>query len=80
MDLLAAIIDSPEVGFDLDQARAILRFRFTALQLKRMRELADRNNRVGLTPVERAQLDSFLRVGDFLDRLQAKARAMLKNA
>jgi hypothetical protein len=45
-----------------------------------MRELADRNNRVGLTPVERAQLDSFLRVGDFLDRLQAKARAMLKNA
>jgi hypothetical protein len=40
--------------------------------------LVTRNQADALTPAERSELESYLRVGSFIELLQAKARLSLK--
>jgi hypothetical protein len=61
-------------------ARALLDLRFAENDLARMDELAEKNRADELTDEERLELASFLRIGHFLDLIQAKALASLKSA
>jgi hypothetical protein len=63
-----------------EASRAILELKFDAAATKRIRQLLKKNNRGSITAEERIALERFLRVGKFIDLLQAKARVSLKKA
>jgi hypothetical protein len=58
-------------------AREILGLRYSDETTARIRGLLSTNNAGTITPGERADLDKYLRVGQFIDLLQAKARISL---
>jgi uncharacterized protein YnzC (UPF0291/DUF896 family) len=60
-----------------ESARAILDLRFHSSALSRMNELAEKNRQGTLTESERREMDSYVRVGNFLNLMQAKARLFL---
>lgn len=68
----------PDAG-DLSPAaaRAVLRFKFPEYDRQRMHELAVKNQDGALTAAEARELDSYLRVGRFLDLVAARARRSL---
>ena len=55
----------------------ILNLHYSAETTARFRDLLSSNNAGTITPNERADLDKYLRVGQFIDLLQAKARLSL---
>jgi hypothetical protein len=63
-----------------ESAKAVLSINFTPEDEERMRELMERNNRGTITDRERAEMESYRRVGTFLGIVQAKARLRLKHA
>ena len=69
----------PENG-DMDPAaaRAILALDFTPADRERMHQLAVKNQDGQLTETERQELDSYRRIGRFLDLLSSKARQSLR--
>jgi hypothetical protein len=79
-DLIAEII-APEQG-DLppDVARVVLRWRFRPRAARRMSTLAERNRRGTISDVERDELERYLRVGSFINLVQAKARLSLQQS
>jgi hypothetical protein len=56
-----------------EKAEAIVSLSFSREDQDRMRELMDRNNQGSLTDSERAEMESFRRVGTLLGILQARA-------
>jgi len=72
-DVLNQLLTAEEQGFTLDSARALLSLRFSSTAIDRMNELAAKNQQGTLTDAERADLEKFLRVGNFLNIVQAKA-------
>jgi hypothetical protein len=56
----------------------VLRLRLSDSAQERIRELLQRNNAGTLASTDKAALDNYLLVGQFLDLLQAKARASLQ--
>jgi hypothetical protein len=80
----AAILEkvvAPENGdMNPDAARAVLGFKFDSATTRQIRQLLQKNNRGTITTDERLTLEKFLRVGKFIDVLQAKARLSLKHA
>lgn len=61
-----------------DAAQAILNLRFDDALTQRMNQLAEKNRQDTLTDTERNELESYLRVGQLLNLLQAKAHLSLK--
>ena len=61
-----------------EAARALLEIRFDREELDRIHELLTRNQDDALTPDEKADLESYLRVSSFLDLMHARARRALK--
>ena len=59
-------------------ARAMLRFNFDEADRARMHELALKNQSDDLTSKEEIELQSYLKVGLFLDLLHAKANLTLR--
>jgi hypothetical protein len=59
-------------------ARHLLTLGFTEDDRGRMHELAAKNQEGQLSAPERAELDSYIQVGDLLAILQSKARKALK--
>jgi len=57
----------------------VLRLRLSDVAQDRIRELLQRNNAGTLDSAEKAALENYLLVGQFVDLLQAKARESLKN-
>ena len=76
-DILAEIIAPDKPGLDPDAARAILRLQFNNHARERIRQLLDANNRGKISDAEHAELQKYLRVGQFIDLMQAKARLSL---
>lgn len=76
-DILAELVQPDEPTMSEAHARFVLGMHFTEASQSRIRELLQKNNRGDITPQERAALDKFLRVGQFVDLLQAKARVTL---
>jgi hypothetical protein len=78
IDILAQVVGADEPALQSELARMLLGMRFSDDAQARIRELLDSNNRGVLSEAERDLLDKYLRVGQFLDLLQAKARLTLR--
>jgi hypothetical protein len=77
-DILNVILAPDEPTLSAEAARSFLKMRFSAEQERRMHELADKNNAGTISAAEKTEMDSFLRVGNFLSLIQSKARLSLK--
>jgi hypothetical protein len=61
-----------------DAAKSLLQLAFSKNATRRIRQLLQKNNKGTISAAERITLDRYLRVGQFLDLLQAKARLSLR--
>lgn len=78
-DILDQVIEPGEGSLSPQAARSILKLRFNESAIKRLRRLLAKNNAGKLSASERLLLDKYLRVGQFLDLMQAKARLSLRS-
>ncbi len=76
-DLLDQLVTDGQPGLSAEAARAILGLRFSSAAVARMNELAEKNRQGILSEADRAALEKFLRLGQFLNIVQAKARLSL---
>ncbi len=76
--ILARLIRADDASLMPEAARALLNIRFTDTDLARIHELAVKNQDDALTPAEKSDLESYLRVGAFLDLMHAQVRRSLK--
>jgi hypothetical protein len=72
-DILAHVIAPDQPGLPPESARAILALKFDQAALERMNDLAEKNRADTLSEAERVEMEKYLRVGQFLNLLQAKA-------
>jgi hypothetical protein len=77
-DILAHVIAPDQPGLSPESARAILALHFDQTALERMHDLAEKNRADTLSETERMEMEKYLRVGQFLNLLQAKARVSLR--
>jgi hypothetical protein len=76
-DILEQLVTPLQPGLSPESARAILDLRFSPEAVSRMNELAEKNRQGTLTDGERALLNKHLRVGNFPNLMQARARLPL---
>jgi hypothetical protein len=62
-----------------DLAPSVLAWKFPRRDLKRIEKLQDKNNAGTITDAERSELESYVRVGQLVAVMQAKARLVMKN-
>jgi hypothetical protein len=79
-DILEEIVAPDQSNLSPEAARSLLALRFTKQATQRIRRLLRKNNQGTITATERLTLERFLRVGQFLDLVQAKARLSLQRA
>jgi hypothetical protein len=79
-DILAKVVAPARAGLNLEAARSFLDFKFDAAATKRIRRLLKKNNLETITASERVVLEKYLRVGQFLDLLHARAKLSLLQA
>jgi hypothetical protein len=77
--ILTRLIGAEDAPLPPEAAKALLSIRFTDRDLARIHELAVKNQDGALTPAERADLESYLRVSSFLDLVHALAGRALRN-
>ncbi len=75
--ILARLIRPDDDDLPAAAAEAWLKVRFEEHDLDRIHELLTRNQADALTPSERDELETYLRVSSFLDLMHAKARRSL---
>lgn len=75
--ILEQIIAPRRPNFNPEAAKSILALRFDRSAMARIRSLLRLNNRGKISPAERLELEKYLKVGQLLDLLQAKARSSL---
>ncbi len=76
-DILTEVVEPDRPTLSPEVAEELLTLRFNDIATSRMRELLQKNNAGTITPAEKQTLDNYLRVGEFLDLMQAKARLTL---
>jgi hypothetical protein len=74
----ARIMEPEANGLSPEAARSLLALKFSAQDISRMGELAAKNREGQLSPEERQELESYVKVGDVLSLLHLKARKSLK--
>jgi hypothetical protein len=79
-DILAQVVAPDEPSLHREFARTILDLRFRDEAQATIRDLLDKGNRGTISDAERGLLDKYLRVGQFIDLLQAKARLTLRDS
>ena len=79
-DILVRIVHPEDGNLPQEISRLILDLRFEAEDINRMNELAEKNNRGLLSETEHQDMEKYLRVGNFLNLLHAKARRSLQNS
>ena len=77
-DILADVLAADDGDLPPEAARAILRWKFSSGSVKRINQLARRNQRGLITAAEREILERYLRVASLVNLLQAKARLSLR--
>ncbi|HEX5241822.1 MAG TPA: hypothetical protein VFW23_01070 [Tepidisphaeraceae bacterium] len=77
--ILEHVIDPKRGDLSAELARYILTLNFPKTDHIRYAELAEKAQLGALSESERAELEDFLNVNDFLAIIQAKARASMKN-
>ena len=76
--IIARMIHAEKADLPNDTAKAVLGlFSFDQADLDRMHVLAVKNQEDALTPAEKAELETYLRVSYFIDLMHAKARLSL---
>jgi hypothetical protein len=78
--ILTRVIQPKRDDLSPSAARALLKFTFPEKDRKRMHELAVKNQDGTLTAAEEQELDAYVRIGQFVDLLAAKARLSLKKS
>ena len=78
--ILSRVIRGSNLTLSPEAARALLDLGFPEEDKKKMHELAVKNQQGKLLPEEERELDSYVRIGRFLDLLSAKAAKSLKSA
>ena len=76
-DILNEVIAPGEGGLAPESARSILELAFSESARMRMHGLMEKHREGEVTDEERDELEKYVRVGLFLDLIQAKARASL---
>jgi hypothetical protein len=79
-DILSDVVAPDEPTLSQEFARAVLAVRFNDNATGRIREFLQKKNAGTITPAEESDLQKYLRVGQFLDLMQAKARLSLKSS
>lgn len=77
-EILARVIVPEQPSLSQDAAKSILSLSFSQGDRDRMHQLVERAQEGTLSLDERAELDSYERVGSLLGILQSKARVSLK--
>jgi hypothetical protein len=77
-EILEEVVSPNRSGLSADVAHWFLQMKFSKDATKRIRHLLQKNNRGTITAAERVMLDKYLRVGQFLDLLHAKAKLSLR--
>jgi hypothetical protein len=77
-DLFARVI-AAEDALPANVARSVLAWRFPKRDLTRVQKLQEKNNAGTITDRERRELETYVRVGQFVAVMQARARLTLKN-
>ena len=77
--ILSRVIQRSKLTLSLEAARVLLDLGFSEEDRKKMHELAVKNQQGKLSPEEERELDSYVRIGRFLDLLSAKAAKSLKS-
>jgi uncharacterized protein YnzC (UPF0291/DUF896 family) len=78
--ILNRVIKPNRADLPPEVARAFLQFEFDQKDCERMHELALKAQRGALLTDEKDELDSYRRIGYFLDLMRSKARKALKKA
>lgn len=79
-EILEDVIAPDIADLSPEAARSLLILKFTKQATQRIRQLLRKNNQGAITASERLTLERLLRVGQFLDLIQAKARLSLQQA
>lgn len=79
-DILADVLGADEGDLSPAVARAVMKWKFSSQTSRRITQLAQKNQRGSITARERETLERYLRVGSFINLLQAKARLSLKSS
>lgn len=77
VDIMSDVIAPTRGDLPPEVAKSVLDWKFTDQAVARMTDLAERNGQGAIGPAEREELDKYLRVGSFINLLQAKARLSL---
>ena len=78
-DILSEVVAPEEPTLQENFARAVLAVHFSESATERIRGLLQKNNAGTITSSEKSTLEKFVRVGQFLDLMQAKARLSLQS-
>lgn len=79
-DILDDLVGPDQPGLNTEAAEAILAMNFSERIRKRIERLLEANNRGDIKASDRAELEKYLRVGQFVDLLKAKARLSLQKS
>jgi hypothetical protein len=79
-DILAEVVAPSRAEWQPEAARSILSLRLSDEATKQIRRLLEKNNRGTISAEEKGALEKYLRVGQFLDLLHAKAKLSLEQA
>jgi hypothetical protein len=75
--ILERVVAPMVAGLSEDAARSLLEFKFDRETTRDIRKLLQKNNRGRISAPERLALERYIRVGQFLDLVHAKARLSL---
>ena len=79
-DILSEVLAADEGDLSTEVAQSVLRWKFSSRAVKKINQLAQRNQGGKITAAEREVLERYLRVGGLLNLLQAKAWLSLRQA
>ena len=79
-DILSEVIAPDQPGLPPESARSILELAFSEQARQRMDELAEKNRQGTVIEGERVEMEKYLRVGNFINLMQAKARRSLRES
>ena len=79
-DILEDIVEPDQPGLSPELAGFLLKLRFSAKAERQIRRLLQKNNRGTIDAKDRLLLHRYLRVGQFLDLLHAKAKVSLNQS
>jgi hypothetical protein len=78
--ILSRLVKGNKVGLSPEAARALLQLEFGKEDRDRLHFLSVKAQEGSLLPDEQDEIESYRRVGYFLDLLRSKARLALKNS